>query len=50
MGELIDLESKRKEQWIRTIEQHREMGTVAVFGAIGEVDASIIPFRRKDDE
>lgn len=49
MGELINLDTRRKEKWIRTIEQHREMGTVAVFGNIGEVDATILPFRRDNE-
>lgn len=49
MGELVDLESKRKERWIRTIEHMREIGGVAVFGTVGEVDATILPFRRRHE-
>lgn len=46
MGELIDLEAERKKSWIRKIEYMRSIGGVAVFGAIGEQNAVILPFRK----
>ena len=44
MGELIDMAEARREQWLRKLQQMRELGGVAVFGAVGEQDAEVIPF------
>lgn len=49
MGEIIDLNAARKERWLNKIHRMRELGEVAVFGVIGEIEAQIIPFERNND-
>lgn len=44
MGELIDLEQKRKERWLRILEEKRRLGQAAIFGVVGETEAVIIRF------
>ena len=50
MGELIDLDKKRQEKWIRTLEEKRELGEVAIFGVVGPVDAKILPFKKESPQ
>lgn len=45
MGELIDLDQKRKERWLRIIEEMRAMGKAAIFGVVGETEAQILQFK-----
>jgi hypothetical protein len=44
MGEVIDLDQARREAWVRKLHEMRELGSVAVFGAIGEQDAVVLQF------
>ena len=48
MGELIDLDQARRERWNEKIRRMRELGEVAVFGSIGEQNAVVIPFPRRE--
>lgn len=41
-GEIIDLGAKRREKFHEKLREMRELGGVAVFGAIGEQNATII--------
>ena len=48
MSELIDLDQARREHWHEKIRRMRELGEVAVFGSIGEQNAVVIPFPRRE--
>lgn len=48
MGEIINLDEKRKERWIRILEEARSMGKAAIFGVVGETEATIIEFPAVD--
>ena len=48
MDELVDLDQKRKERWLRIINEMRAMGRSAIFGVVGETEAVILPFIKKD--
>lgn len=48
MGEVIDLDQARREAWVRKVREMRELGSVAVFGAIGEQDAVVLQFPAPD--
>lgn len=45
MGELIDLDAERRKSWIKKIERMQQIGGVAIFGTVGEVDAKILQFK-----
>jgi hypothetical protein len=44
MGELIDLDAAREARWRRILEEHMAMGRAAIFGVVGETEATIIQF------
>ena len=41
-AEIINLDIERRKRWIEKLERARELGEVAIFGAIGEHDAQVI--------
>lgn len=41
---VVYIDEFRREQWLLKLRVARESGTVAVFGAIHEEDAQVIPF------
>ena len=43
-AEIIDLARERRLRWERKLRAMREVGEVAVFGAVGEQNATIIHF------
>ena len=43
-AEIIDLSRERRRRWHDQLARMRELGEVAIFGAVGEQDATILPF------
>lgn len=48
-NEVIYLDERRKERWLRQINLSRETGKVAIFSAMQSTDAEIIPFPTKPE-
>lgn len=44
MENVISLDDKRRERWVRQLEEARAMGRAAIFGIVGEVEAVILEF------
>lgn len=47
---IIDLDTERRSRWHDKIRRMRELGDVAIFGAVGEQDAIVLPFPTQPGE
>jgi len=43
-GEIIDMHAERQKRWHEKIRRMRELGETAIFGHIGEQNATILQF------
>lgn len=47
-AEIINLNQKRQEHWMQTLDDARKIGAVAIFGCLDEQDAKILEFKREN--